>query len=225
MLFPIVELLSGLVLLLTVACLRGVYLVCLDTMVRLPSAGRSTPKLSIGAGTGFLIGAGAFPAVTFTYDPTGVTIYGSSVAFTTIAMPNASEISALWDLLSIDKVEITMQSVYDPSVSTNTYVPRMMICNDFNSGATGTSTQAISEHADAKALMSTYNKWNVKPKYQRVIFYNAVTSSYEPATGFVNSDTAIPHYGTHLGIFDSGSIAGGDLLLSFKFFLRAKNVK
>jgi len=76
-----------------------------------------------------------------------------------------------------------MQSVYDPSVSTNTYVPRMMICNDFNSGATGTSTQAISEHADAKALMSTYNKWNVKPKYQRVIFYNAVTLHTNPPQG------------------------------------------
>jgi len=128
-------------------------------------------------------------------------------------------------LASIDRVEITMQSVYDPSVSTNTYVPRMMICNDFNSGATGTSTQAISEHADAKALMSTYNKWNVKPKYQRVIFYNAVTRHTNPPQGLSIQILQFLTMEPTLEFLIPVPLLEEIYSLALSFFLRAKNVK
>jgi len=184
-------------------------------------------SIAVTSGLGFTIGASAHEALAFTFDPTGVTWYGSSVSFASIPLPNAAEIAALWDMISIDKVEMTITSLYDPSDAggTTNFAPRMLICNDYNSGVTGTSLSAIQEHSDCKTLNRMNNKWAVKPKYQRVVYFTAVSSSYEPARGFVNADSAIPHYGTHIGIIERPLVQGGRVNFSFKFFMRAKNVK
>jgi len=186
-----------------------------------------TANTSIICGpNGFAIGASNFPALSFQFDPAGFVYYGSAVASAAVALPNAAEIAAFWDLVAIDKVEMTFTSTFDPStVTTANLVPRLIIATDYNTGGAGTSLDAIYEHSDAKPLDGTITKWTVRPKYQRIVYYTALTSSYEPSRGFVNADTAIPHYGVLLGIRDFPSLTSGRLNVNCKFFFRAKNNK
>lgn len=187
----------------------------------------ASKTLSIADAAGFTVGAGNYDAIAMVFDPTGATIFGSAVNFTTAPLPNAAEIAALWDRLEIVKVEITIDPLCDKSTSgATTATPRMLICNDPNDGSAGTSVDAIRQHSDCKALYGNGpHKWTVYPNHLRLVYYTPLTSSYEPAKGFVNSDTAIPHYGTHLGVINVGSISATSVIFNFKFFLRCKNVK
>lgn len=187
----------------------------------------ATRTLPLIEGAGFGVGAGSYEAISMVFDPTGVTIFGSAVNFAVSSLPNAAEIAALWDRLEIVKVEITIDPICDKSTTGGlTATPRMLICNDPNDGSAGTTLDSIRQHSDCKPLFGNGpHKWTVYPNHLRLVYYTPLTSSYEPAKGFVNSDTAIPHYGTHLGIANVGGITATSVIFSFKFFLRCKNVK
>jgi len=184
-------------------------------------------RINLSTG-GFEIGVSSFGAVNIVYDVAGVTVYGNASTSTRFDVPNSAEFSALYDLVKIDKVELTWNSnVQASSDATALRAPRFLICNDYNDGATSVSLTDIQQHSDATAKFNTdgtANKWMVKPKYQRIVYYTALTSSYEPNNGFVNADTAIPHYGTKLACisqdFDASSV---DFM--FKYFLTLKNIK
>lgn len=184
-------------------------------------------QLNITAGVGWSIGAGSASNLTMVFDPLSVLLYGSAVNFITAALPSAAEIGALWDLVMLYKVEITVDHVNDPgnTGTVSSTMPRMAICNDYNDGQAGTSLDRIQQHSDCKVFTGRTSKWTVYPKHQRVIYFNAATSSYEPARGFVNSATAIPHYGTHIGILDPSVLLAGRTMFNFKLFFKAKNTK
>lgn len=178
-------------------------------------------------GGGFNIGASGFQAIAFVFNPTGVTIFGSAAVFTVVNLVNAAEIAALWDRVRIDKVEISWDPLCDKSTSgLSTSTPRFLVCNDVNNAATGTTLDDIKQHTDCTVKYGNGpHKWTVKPKFQRLLYYTALSSSYEPASGFVNTDTAIPHYSTHLGIENPGAVSATSVQFNFKFFLTLKNVK
>jgi len=177
---------------------------------------------------GFEIGASSFGAVNIVYDVAGVTIYGNTTTSVRFDVPNSAEFAALYDLVKIDKVELTWAASVQASSDAVAYrAPRFLICNDFNDGATTVNLAEIQQHSDATSKFNadgTAHKWMVKPKYQRIVYYTALSSSYEPNNGFVNADTAIPHFGTKLGMisqdFDNSSV---DFM--FKYFLTLKNIK
>jgi len=181
-------------------------------------------QLNVTAGLGWNFGANNYSAIACVFDPTAVTIFGSALNFLNNGLPNASEISAFWDSVMIHKVEITVDHVNDPnSVSgVNTSMPRLAICNDYNDGSTGTTLLSVQQHSDCKFFTGRTTKWTVYPKHQRLIYYNAITSSYEPARGYVNADTAIPHYGTHIAMTDPSILLAGRTSFDFKFFFKAK---
>jgi len=187
----------------------------------------ATAALSYTASTGFQLGAGTFSAVAFVFDPTGIVIYGSAIASATIAYDNIAEVSALWDRVMIDKVEISWESVNDKSSTAGALsAPSYLIGNDCNNGATGTSLAAIKQLGDCTTLLGSGPfKWTVRPKFQRLLYFTPTTSSYEPATGYVNSDTAIPHYATHLGVLNPGTVGATTVNFSFKMFLKCKDLK
>jgi len=181
------------------------------------------------ASAGWTIGAANYPAFTCTFSPLGATIYGAVANSISVPLPNAAEISALYDQVKIDKVEMTFLNFSaDTSGSTAQYPPRYYICNDYNDAAVGTSLAQV-QQMDATLVDSSGNKpafkWTVKPKYQRLVYYTAVTSSFEPATGFVNSDTEIPHYGVKVAAHDHTTFSIARSMVSFKFFLSLKNIK
>jgi len=185
-----------------------------------------TLSLATGAGTGWTIGASAFPALCAVFDPTQVTLYGSAVGFISSALPNAAEIAALWDSVEIYKVEVIMDHFQDPTTTGNTTsLPRCVVAVDYDDGQAGTTVDSILQHSDCQYIASRTSKFTVYPKHQRVIYYNAVTSSYEPARGFVTAGTAIPHFGLHFGITELATLAAGRTTWNFKMFFRAKSTK
>lgn len=185
-----------------------------------------TISLGTLAGSGWTIGASSHPALCAVFSPTEVSLFGSSVSFVSQGLPNAAEIAALWDSVEIYKVEIIMDHYQDPTTGGNTTaMPRVAICNDYNDGAAGTSVDAILQHSDCKYTSNRSNKWTVYPKHQRLIYFNPITSSYEPARGFVTAGVGIPHYGVHFGITEIAVLAAGRTTWNFKTFFRAKNTK
>jgi len=182
---------------------------------------------------GWTVGAGTGEAINLVFDSTGVTFYVAALSSVFIPLPNAAELAALYDLVRIDKVEISM-GVSNQSIagtfSSNAIPARLIVCNDDNDGA-GTATLAQIQQQPNKSFYSTDGtmaKWTCFPKYQRIIYYTSLVSSYEPTRGFVNTDTAIPHYGTRVGLSNLsafGATNSGNVDFSFKFFLTLKNVK
>lgn len=185
-----------------------------------------TLTLATTAGVGWTIGASSYPALCAVFDPTQVTMYGSAVGSLQAPLPNATEIAAMWDSVEIHKVEVIMDHFQDPTTSGNTTsLPRCVVAADYNDGSAGTTVDAILQHSDCKYIASRTSKCTVYPKHQRVIYYNAVTSSYEPARGFVTAGVAIPHYGLHFGITEIATLAAGRTTWNFKLFFRAKSTK
>jgi len=183
-----------------------------------------------GAGSGWNIGGANYQAVSIVFDPTGANIFGSAVNFVNVPMTNAAELAALWDRVRIDKVDITFAPLFDKAdgiatgLNTN---PQIVVCNDYNDGAAGTSVGNILQHSDCKHFVTNESfKWSVKPKFQRLLYYTPLLSSYEPASGFVNSDTAIPHYATHFAIVNTANIGPNTALeITMKYHLTMCNVK
>jgi len=192
-----------------------------------------TTNISYGAtaGVGFSIGGASVPAFTIVYDPTGLTCFASATNFQVVALPNISEIAALWDRVRIDKVEITFAPTYQQSdgiASASSATPQLLVCNDTNDGATGTTVSSIQQHAGCKHFAGSNSPWTwtVRPMHQRLLYYTPLLSSYEPAYGFVNSDTAIPHYGTKVGLPDVTRVSANMVMtMSFKFFFTCANTK
>lgn len=197
---------------------------------------RSVPFLiAITSASGFRISATDYKEFILTFSPIAVTAWGSNVNYLVTAVPNASEISGLWERVKIDKVELTLMNDTTDPVTTGTIPtttsPEIMLCNDFvgPTGGSTTTIERILQDPSAKSYQLNGNrpavKWTVRPKYQRLIQYTSINSSFEPATGFVASDTDIPHYGTRIGILNPGSVGASRLSVIAKIFYSCNNVK
>jgi len=162
-----------------------------------------------------------------------VTFYGNAVNSVSFSIPNAAEIAALYDLVKIDKVEITWSSNHAATSNANgvsATAPKFLVCNDHNDGI-GAATLVEIQQQPNKTFMAVDgrdHKWTCYPKYQRIIYQTALASSYEPTTGFVNTNSTIPHYGVKMAISNLASLqATTDAIIDFdiKYFLTLKNVK
>lgn len=184
--------------------------------------------------TGFSVGAAFFQALNIVYDPTSVTFYGSAVTSVSFPIPNAAEIAALYDQLKIDKVEITWSSTHigTSNGASSATAPKFLVCNDNNDGIGSASLSEIQQQPNKEYydISGKSFKWTCgKPQFQRLIYQSGLVSNYEPTTGFVNSNSTIPHYGTKMAITNLSSMTtpGSATSVDFniKFFMTLKNVK
>jgi len=173
---------------------------------------------------------GAFNADGFTilFSGQNVTITTSTTNSVAYPIPNAAELTALYDQLKIKKVEVMFSCDHDNAVTNIYSSPKMIVANDYNDGATCNAT-IVNQLAGAKHFTAQGPvpfKWTCVPKYQQLVYYTAATSSFAPRTGFVNSDTDIPHYGIKVASALAGSNAlAGTLYMMFKIFYELKDVK
>jgi len=181
---------------------------------------------------GFTLSGAASQAIAFTFDPGNVNIYGSGITSATIAVPGASELSNLYELLRIDKVEMTWspsivgQGATSPSPPG---CPKFLVAFDPNDGDAPAMDQLRQQNPkEFYAIDGRSFKYTFRPKYQRVIYQTSLVSNYEAATGFVNSNSTIPHYAVKIGIPNASNLAvtaGGNVEFSFKIFYTLKNTK
>lgn len=183
-------------------------------------------------GGGFGLGASTYRGLVLTFSPTGMTAWGSNVNYTTSAIPNATEIASLWERVKIEKIELSLSTnVADPAGSGDAVADsgaiNLLLANDCNGPTTGTTLDMIQQMSTCKRVQVGGDyplvKWTVKPKYQRLIQWTSIASSYEPAIGYVQSDTDIPHYGVRVGIV-SPTFSGCSFQITAKFYLSCKNL-
>lgn len=174
---------------------------------------------------GFTIGATQYLAGTFVFSPTTVVLY-SGVAGNQITwnIVNSAEIAALWDKVKIDKVECMFTTSGVGAANSTVQQPILLFAEDDNDSAT--SPDQIKQ-MDCKPWNpgDQNNKFllTVRPRYQRLVYYTSLLSSYEPTRGYVVSGTDIPHYGLKMGMDPVGGI--GRLSFSFKIFFKCKELK
>jgi len=181
--------------------------------------------------SGFSVGGTVRPGIGFIFDPTQVTCVSTLVGGTIPAtVPNYSEMSALWERVRIDKVVCQVSSVRtDPlaGVAGNVSTPIVYFAYD-ETDVYGNTLSTTQQQAGCRSWHATGNLsdfyFTVYPKYQRIIYYTSTISSYEPAKGFVVSDTAIPHYGLKCCL-DNNLIGSGVLNFRFTYHYTFKDVK
>lgn len=180
--------------------------------------------------SGITVGAAQYETCVFVIDPTAITIQSGVISLNSnvFNIPNAAELSALWDKLKIDKVEFTFTSNEIGTVNAGANSPPLLIfafdCND------RTSSLDQIRQMDCRTWQPGYNanafKITIKPAYQRLVYYTSTTSSYEPTRGYVVSDTAIPHYGLKMGIYQSSASSnGGRINWAAKVFFKLRELK
>lgn len=182
--------------------------------------------LSYGA-NGFSVSGSNYTAISFVFSPVNLEVYGDNLVFQTEALPGAAEFAALFELMKIQSVEMTILPRSETSASNqNSNNPVFWICSDPNSGQTATSLDRIQQASDCQVFNANGNAGTfrkiVYPSFQNVVYYTSLTSSYSAKRGYVNADTAIPHYGIHVGgTFNTV----GRVAFSFKYKMRCKNLK
>ena len=181
---------------------------------------------------GFTISGAGSQAIAFTFDPGNVYVYGSGITSATFAVPGASELSNLYELLRIDKVEMT----WSPSITGAGAIspsppgcPKFLVAFDPNDGAAPGMDQLRQQNPkEFYSIDGTSHKYTCRPKFQRIVYQTALVSNYEAASGFVNSDSTIPHYAIKMGIPNASNlatVAGGNVEFNFKIFYTLKNPK
>ena len=178
------------------------------------------------------------------FDSFGI-IFGTkfvSIADTVNEQPfpiiGASELTNLYDLIKLDKVEIefstNMQSAL-PNLGegdNRSSNPILLISND-DTDVGSNNKEAMLQESDCRYLrFGNQDVWKhtVYPKFQSVVYQTSDTRGYLPKTGFIRSSDDVPMYGTKVCVLNSDtSVDGGTaphkLFMRFKMFYTCKNVR
>lgn len=177
---------------------------------------------------GIYIGSAYYQAGTFTISPQSVTLVSGVPGNTTVwNIPNASELSALWDKVKIDKVEFTFSTGVIGASNNGTQPPLFVFASDDND--TNCSLDSICQIGDVRTWTPGNQsnggvfKVTVRPKFQRLVYYSTLSDSYEATSGYVASNYDIPHYGLKMGINLSNAI--GNINFSAKIYFKLRELK
>lgn len=162
-------------------------------------------------------------------------VYQSSSVTKVVPLPNYAELAALFDEVKLSKVELNFGVGIGTVASTSVaYNPLQIVYGtDDNDMA---STLAICQQlGDSKTWYgNSGDNSNMSmvcyPKYQRIVYYTALLSGYEPTQGYVRSDYDIEHYGVKMAVVippgtPSAVAASGNMAVSCKFTMRCKSLK
>lgn len=191
----------------------GVYEICRTAAITMPYTG-----------SGWSIGVGQYVGATLWFTPNSINV-SSGVAGNTATsnIPSASELSALFEKVKIDKVEVTISTSTQGQANTSVQQPIMYFAEDDND--TLTSPDQIKQMDCLEYIPGATDnnlKITIRPKYQRIVYYTNLVSSYEPTQGYVVTGTDIPHYGMKLGIEPNAS---GQINIICKVFYKLKGLK
>lgn len=166
----------------------------------------------------------------FYFTPLTVIAVNSSVSGA-YGVPNYTEISNLWDRVKIEKIVIEVYPKnQDPiNASGNSSTPVCYYATDYNDVA-NTTLPIIQQQGNCKTWHANSAGpgsplvFTCYPKFHQLVSYTPLLSSFEPQTGYVVSDTAIPHYGVRFCI-NNNLIGNGILNFVFTYHYACKNVK
>ena len=180
---------------------------------------------------GWRIGTAFYVGIGLVFFPGSIQLVTSTTGQSvTSYIANYAELAAVWDRVQIEKVFIEVSNkTTDPSGSVSTAISTPVIFYARDNTDVINNTLAITQqHGDCKSWHANSNlpdlNFTVYPSYQRIVYYNALLSSYEPTRGHVVSDTEIPHYGVRMA-YDTTGVGSGGLMFRFTYHYSCKNVK
>lgn len=208
---------------------KGVYEISRTvTGIHLPITG--------GVGGGWSNGTSLSSNLCWVFTPQYLRCYadGSLTSFIQVAIPNASELAALYDDVKIDSVELQFMGNFTQSSTPTTnvayYGPRPIIYGT-DDNDTSCSTSIVSQLGDCKTWNPNNTdqsvlKVTLKPKYNQIIYYTSALNAYQPARGYIRSDYDIEHYGLKMSMVDQGTYnPTGAMTVTCKFNFKYKNLK
>jgi hypothetical protein len=183
------------------------------------------------SGNGYLVQAGALDSSFGMYfTPQGWAVQSTSVRYFFQNWPNYGELSSLYDLIKIDKVEVTFTiQANEPTVAAASPVttPVFYICSDPNE-ILDNSLANVQQGRGCKMFHLTQDKdftYTIKPTYNKIVQYTSVLNSYAPSTGYVQSNIDIPHYGIKVAVDEPTTTQVHKLKMGVKVFMSLKDVK
>lgn len=181
------------------------------------------------AATGITIGLANYEAGTFTFSPTNLRLVsGVSGNTASWSVPNSAELAGLWDKVMIDKVEMEFFCPWpnQNAAGNGAYLPLMLFASDDNDTAASlTSVQQMDCEAWQPGSNVSKFKITVRPRYQGLVYYTSLLSSYEPKRGYVVSDTDIPHYGLKMAVNAISGLQAVNIQFNCKYYFKYKELK
>lgn len=195
-------------------------------------------SVPIVATHGFQIQSVDWTEAFISFSPQYLKLHGDDTHFIQAAVPFYAELAGVWERVRIDKVELSITSNLIDEAATvasgqapSSNAPRLILANDYMGPKVGASvnTSLVNQQTGAKFYHAGGDhpiiKWTCnKPKYNRLVQYSDIESASEPATGFIASDTDIPHCGVRIGIANAEFVHGCRLSIFAKFFFSFKNI-
>lgn len=180
----------------------------------------------------FNIGALSVSNISFQFTPISVIVAASPTVYITVNIANAAEFAAIFDRVKISHIDVTIRPKTNTSTdSTAGRTPDWWVCTDQNSGFTPLTVPEIKQRGDCRLIVSNANagdgvtRFRIRLCFNRVVYYTAVTSSYEPARGYINTGIEIPHYSMHIGNASVTGNGSGAVEFGFKYCFRFKDLK
>lgn len=171
----------------------------------------------------------------FTFSPQFTRTYLGSNALNTLPVSNAAELSALFDEIKIKKVEMTFNLGIGTAPATAvSFNPLQIIYAIDDNSVTDSTYVGIQQMSGCKQWYGSTSdngqrKVTIYPKFQRVIYYTALLSGYEPASAYIRSDYDIEHYGLKMAMVPTPDAAttgpNGRLSICVKYTYFCKSLK
>jgi len=171
----------------------------------------------------------------FSFSPQYVRSYINGGLVASTAIPNSAELAGLFDELKIVKVELSFGLGIGTVASTSVAYNPMQILYGTDDNDVNSTVAQVQQLGDCKMWYGNSGdnsnmKMTVKPKYQRIIYYTALLSGYEPTQGYFRSDYDIEHYGVKMAmVIPPGTpslvAASGNMAISCKYTVRCKSLK
>lgn len=149
------------------------------------------------------------------------------------AVPGFVELSALFDQIMLDKVDVNWAFLKDPGDIPNyNYQPPVIYhCADFNDSSVPASLANVLQYGNVRHSVMAAElgevRRSLRPNFAQIVYDGGAGPTYAPRRGFVNAISDVPHFGVK-GYLNMTSAGTGTQLLGIcsitvKYYFRAKN--
>jgi len=130
-------------------------------------------------------------------------IWNSPSLYSIVNIPGYTDLSALFDEIMVDRVDITMIAATDPGTGgagTSSFGgAQIVLARDYNDKSSPASPADVQQYSDCKIFSMTngyINKMVWKPRFLTYAFDSSSQPlATTPKRGFIRSTSSIEHYG------------------------------
>lgn len=161
------------------------------------------------------------------FTPQTAWIWWNTTNYSAVSIPGFTDISALFDEIMIDKVEITIFTGTDPT-TLGSGSAQIIMAKDYNDKLAPASTGDVQQYADVKAYNMSNNFINritVRPQFSTYSLDSAgIGQPSVSKRGYFKSTLDVEHYGIK-GAFINSAPNNQTHTYQFKYYFKCKITK